>query len=68
MKVANAVRFECRKCENNMNGVCSALESTGWMKKYKQCPFLCTKERLAEDRRILQKAIEEGKVDVRKYG
>lgn len=63
MKVTNALRLECRRCESNVNGQCVALETTTWLKKYKQCPFLATKERLAEDRRLLQKAIEEGRVD-----
>lgn len=63
MKPINAARLECHRCENNMNGVCGALESTTWLKKYRECPFLCTKERLAEDRAKLRKAIEEGRVD-----
>lgn len=63
MKQINAGRLECHGCENNMNGVCGALESTTWLKKYKVCPFLCTKVRLAEDKAKLRKAIEEGRVD-----
>ena len=67
MKQINAGRLECHGCENNMDGLCGALETTTWLKKYKQCPFLCTKERLAKDRELLRKAIEEGRVD-KNYG
>lgn len=68
MKLANATRLECHRCENNMNGGCGALETTTWLKKYTQCPFLATKERLAADKALLQKAIEEGRVDPKRYG
>ena len=63
MKVHNAMRLECQRCENNKDGQCGALETTAWLKKYRNCPFLATKERLEADKKLLEKAIKEGRVD-----
>lgn len=54
-----ANRPECRKCEMNLKGRCRALSDT---RGEGECSFLATPERLAEDERILNKAIAEGRV------
>lgn len=62
-----AERSECHYCVSNIGGRCIVLVGTYWIKD-RECPFLATDRRLQEDKEILAKAIQEGRVDPKKYG